>query len=516
VAETGALDTRRVDFGSCDHSKRRMRTACNPGVPGTWYPMVHRTCPHNELEALCARVLAPLPPEVFEPLGSPIRRVFKALSRVARRFPGHRWSNLETAQTYEGSMRVRYQLAAKSLKDQCVGPADARLDCFLKAEKVNPLTKWPKPRMIFPRSPRYNLEVASRLKPFEHWLWGYLTARRLFGGDNSRVVAKGLGPRQRANLISRKFNNFRDCVCFEVDGRAFEAHVGPWQLEAEHAIYKSAYPRDKGLAWLLEQQLSLKGKLPCGAKFSRSGGRASGDFNTGMGNSLIMVAVVVGAMSGYRVPYDLLCDGDNSLIFLERKHLDRVVSGFGDVVKSLCGHEMALERPVDVLEEIRFGQSSPVALGGNRGLTMVRDPWKVMSGAFSSHRHLREPKYAREFLTGVAMCELSLGLGIPVLQAYASSALGSMEFSGRVRCGAFREYFMQGAWLAGLGDVRDISAETRESFARAFGLDPTQQVALERQFRGITFGDYLRIDGNLISLPPSVTNVFQSAFPHIY
>jgi len=101
-------------------------------------------------------------------------------------------------------------------------------------------------------------------------------------------VGKGLNPRQRANLIVRKFNQFRDCVVFEVDGKAFEAHVTVPQLEQEHSVYDVAY-QDARLRKVLSRQLELAGVTANGVKFSRPGGRASGDYNTGMGNTLVML-----------------------------------------------------------------------------------------------------------------------------------------------------------------------------------------------------------------------------------
>jgi len=403
----------------------------------------------------------------------------------------------------------KYLEAAASLSDERVCSKDARLSCFLKAEKTNPLAKFPKPRMIFPRDPRYNLEVASRLKPFEHWLWGYLTGRRLWGGDNTRVVGKGLSPRQRANLIVRKFNRFRNCVVLEVDGKAFEAHVGPEHLRQEHSVYRSAFPRDKGLARLLGEQLGLRGRLPCGARFERKGGRASGDFNTGMGNTILMLCIVVGVLRTFGVEFDVLADGDNCLIFLHGESSATVIPGFAAQVLAESGQELTLERPVRTVEEVRFGRSAPVSLGGNRGYTMVRDYLSVLSGGLSSHRYLRELKYAKEWLTGVAMCELSLARGIPVLQAWASSVLRTTGFQGKVRRDPYYDYFCQGAWLAGLDERVVVGLETRQSFERAFGLTVEDQVVLEDSFGGLPGGRYEPIEFNgLASWPPGVTNSY--------
>lgn len=480
----GTLDTTRVDWASCKESRRQMRTAWRTGVEGTWLPTVHAVCPHNEVAALSLRVLAPLPTQVFDPLGADVLSVFKRFERLARSFTCGKWSLQKTAESYSGLLRRRYMEACRSLEfDRRVSARDARLSCFLKAEKLNVGAKYPKPRMIFPRSPRYNLALASRLKPFEHWLWGRLTAKRLKCSGVGRLSAKGLNPRERANLIVRKFSSFGDCVVFEVDGKAWEAHTGPDMLKREGGVYSAAFPGDKELRWLLSWQLELRGRLPCGAKFSRPGGRASGDFNTGMGNTLGMLAVVISALEALTPRFDVLADGDNALVFLERSALQGVLSGFAPHVLASSGHELTLESPCSVIERIRFGQSAPVWLGPVKGWSMVRDPLKVLSGSTSSHRWLREPAFGREYLAGVAMCELSLARGLPVLQAWSLELLNAMGEPENVRAHPHVDYFVVGAWFARRQDALPVLPEVRSSFERAFGLSPEAQVRMEAGFK---------------------------------
>lgn len=256
----------------------------------------------------------------------------------------------------------------------------------------------------------------------------------------------------------------------------------------------------------------LRGKLPCKAKFSRPGGRASGDFNTGMGNTLIMSTICIAVLRRYGVRFDLLVDGDNALVFLDGKTSGPVLENFASDVLDECGHEFVLERPVRVLEEVRFGRSAPVRLGGNLGLTMVRDVMSVLSGSSTSHRYLREPKYAREWLAGVSMCELSLALGVPVLQAWASNTLRIMDFSGKLREEPFREYLMLGAHFAGLEECREISPVARASFCDAFGITPEHQVVLEEGFSRLEMprlDDWRVIDPHhLQDLPPGLSETF--------
>lgn len=473
-----------------DHHQRKMKVAHTVGLEATWVPGVHARCSHNERAALLYRVLGPLPWPDDRRVGHQFAAVFKSLRLLAGRYCGYKWDLLETAHSYTGAMRRRYLEAERSLRvDGPLTHWDWQLSAFLKADKIN-LKKFHKPRMIFPRSPRFNLELASRLKPFEHWLWGRLTLKWFFKSrepawlqghldkyGSTRVVAKGLSPRSRANLIVRKFNSFEGCVVFEADGAAFEAHVSSTQLKQEHSVYGAAYPKDRGLRRLLSKQLLLAGRTTCGWKFSRPGGRASGDFNTGMGNSLIMLAAV-GAGIPPDVPYDILVDGDNALVFLAGADVARVYPHFHDRVLAECGQELTLEAPVSVIEKIRFGQSAPVHLAS--GWMMLRDPWKVLSTFAASHKWLQDPKFGRRWLHDVCRCELSLSLGVPVLQSFFLSMLSHIGRDGRkVHEDSLSDLFYQGAWLAEVKDAVPVAASSRLSYEVAFGLCAGDQLLME-------------------------------------
>lgn len=468
----------------CLDSKRQMQTSSVATVPGTWVPAVHSNCWHNEVAAFAMRSLGPTPGSA-EGCRRPVLDAFGRLRRVASRYGGSRWGYLETANSYTGVLRSRYLEAERSLMfDGPVRSSDVKLRAFLKAEKRRP-DSLAKPRMILPRSPRYNLEVATWLKPFEHWLWGNLKSRAISGVGNSRVVAKGLNQTQRANLIVRKMRTIPDCVVFEVDGRAFEAHVDAWQLLQEHSVYESAYPGDGSLKKILNKQLRNFGVTSNGVRFSREGGRASGDFNTGMGNTLVMLAVVMGTMSQIGpVCWDTLVDGDNALIFIGRSDRDRVCAEFGAVATEISGHEMTLERPTGVVEEVRFGQSAPLRVKG--GWQMVRDWRKVVSQSTSSHHHLREPRFALEYLRGVAACESFLAGGVPILWAYTQNLLRRTESVGGFRRHFLRDYQVLGVPVESLEAVyaEEPDDEARQSFALAFDVTPEQQRNIEMGLMG--------------------------------
>lgn len=407
-----------------------------------------------------------------------------------RRYGGARWTLSQTAESYTGALGRRYKEAEESLKrDGPISSKDVLLRCFLKAEKINAGGKFPKPRLIFPRTPRYNLWIASWLKPFEHWLWGNLKSLGNFHVPKTRVVAKGLSPVERANLIVRKWNAFDDPVVLEVDGKAFEAHILRDHLDLEHGIYVSAYRGCRSLQRALLPQLFLKGVAGNGIRFEREAGRASGDFNTGMGNSIQMLTAVDATLETFRTDgsgilrYDTLVDGDNALLFLEARDYVRVCAGFGERCRAITGHEMVLERPVRVIEHIRFGQSAPVWDGVK--WRMVRDWKKVLSQGTSSHVHLRDIRFCKAYLAGVAMCEHSLGRGLPILGAWSKTLWDWAVVGGRVAQHSYRDYQAMGVDLDRLREPvpTDVTIEARISFEKAFGVTPDVQQLLEQQFR---------------------------------
>jgi len=473
------------EFGCDPYQKRRMYTVMSGplmGVDGTWVPRVHVNCVHNEYASLMLRTLGndyEYPENHYKAL----RKTFVVLRSIARRYDGESWSRERTAASYDGSLRRRYEEACVSLDDTPLDSNDWRISGFLKGEKIG--IKTSKPRMIFPRSPRYNLELACFLKPFEHWLWPKLKGGRFGCVSNTRIVAKGLNPGQRARLIARKYACFDDPVVLEVDGKSFESHVDSSQLGFEHSVYLTAFGNDSKLRSLLSRQLVLEGKTALGLKFSREGGRASGDFNTGMGNSLIMVAIVSTVMRrlkgmSYRpLRWDFLCDGDNAIIFFEKDLGAYVKEFFGPMAAFHCNSTMQLENEGNCMESIRFGQSAPVLVDGS--WTMVREPLKVVSHITSNYKHLDQPLFSGRYLKGVAMCEASLAVGLPILQTLTSALYKSLQSVKNPSFDLYRDYQILGVKSFSAPITRDISAGTRESFARAFGISVETQLITEKR-----------------------------------
>ncbi|WAP48698.1 putative RNA-dependent RNA polymerase [Phoma matteucciicola RNA virus 2] len=457
-----------------------------PCLPGVWRPLVHSPCHHNLAEGLRLRTMRAFDPPTDCGIKH-FQRTIRLMGRVACSRLGQveRWPHQKVVDSYKVSrLRVRYQTACDSLRDDGLAtPKDARVDAFVKAEKLIRY-KVHKPRIIMGRSPRYNLELASYLKPLEHVLY---PALRGYGSrflTKTRLIGKGLNGKERASLIRTKLYSTPGLVAVEIDGVSFESHFSKAILAAEHDFYLRFFSGEerRRLQQLLSWQQEFKG-MGEGLTFRASGVRASGDFNTGLGNTLVMLTLVQMVASRCPGRYDVLADGDNALLFIPEEHLDvwreQVVA-----VTATAGFEMTIEQPVSDLRKVVFGQSKPFYDG--ESWKMVRDPMKVLSHAACGYRHYHDLRGGLRVLKSVAYCEAVLSAGVPVLQEYAHSLLALT--SGVTFSRAEPDDYVYASLVAKGVDWAatrklPITARAREDFEVSFGICVEDQLRWEELLR---------------------------------
>jgi len=466
-------------------------------TPGAWRCQIHRGCVHNELTGLLGRVLGPVP----EPSESGISKLRLSLKRIARML---RSRNIFTRLPYEavleqysGAKRTRYERAAETLRREPVEARDARVTAFVKAEKRKE-EDLKDPRIIQFRTPRYNLELATFLKPIEHAILRHRGPRR--GVRRTFVIAKGRDSVERARLIRAKWDQFADPVCVPLDATRFDKHVSAQALEAEHGVYNSIY-RDSYLAKLLRMQVSNKGRSMNGVKYKVRGNRMSGDYNTGMGNCLLMSAMAEEYLLSLKLSrWDYFADSDDCLVFVEREDLDKLLKTVGPHFLQF-GQEIRVEDVAFEFWDIRHCQGAPLATA--TGVRMVRDYRKVLSQAFCGYNHFHDPVGGMRVMKSVAQCELILNAGVPILQPLSLKILELLQTHKHSRLDsrdtvvwlamteARRRHF---EWTA---DVSvPITAEARRSFERTFGLTEVEQLAWEAWVQELQFDN---VDLRLLS-----------------
>jgi hypothetical protein len=319
-----------------------------------------------------------------------------------------------------------------------------------------------------------------------------------FGGG--RLFAKNMNPRQRAQALWEKYNSLPGCKILELDASRFDAHVNEAVLRwVEHLFWERTCLGPQ-IRELLEWQRSNSGhfRVDDFVQWYRvKGGRMSGDANTAAGNCIIM-ACLLAAFGQWLITtnkareFTFLCDGDDSVFFylgdvVTDAHVDEFFRQFGFTMK--------IENRPDRFEDINFCQSKPVFIDG--GYTMIRDPRKILSKLGVTPK-IRQPKGRLKYIRTVALGELSLCRGCPVVQEYlrrvvevCTSAMTTQQKQrGMIHKMAIHDYYRLRQYLPGdwqSGRTLPVTPSARESFQRAWGIGVNEQVRLEGAFERWVF-----------------------------
>ncbi len=395
------------------------------------------------------------------------------------------------ATVYSGRKLALYTRAAQRVAITGPLPKYAILSTFLKHEKLPTLKKRLVPRVIQPRRPEYNVSVGRYLHHLEPIL--YHDIARVYGRP---VVMKGFNAFQIGRMLASSWFYFRDPIAVGLDASRFDQHVNSKLLLKEHSVYtKLYYPGHPELVELLSLQLANKGFARCWdgtVKYSVSGGRCSGDMNTAMGNCLVMTALIYGLLHHAGLlerdgttKVHLYNNGDDCVLIGERTDVLRVQqlvpSWFSRV-----GIVMKVEDAVETLEQVSFCQTRPLYDGAR---------WRVVrevQQSFSKDAYLLDRRQACELLkaqlSAVGLCGMALTQGLPVLQSYYQAM---QRGGGGVTAPPDERFRDSGFFRLSHGIVnygpREIHPLARVSFARAFGIPPDLQVALEAELDQVDF-----------------------------
>lgn len=393
--------------------------------------------------------------------------------------------------TFRGRKYKLYLAAAEDLLRRRFSQLDARVKVFVKYEKVDFTRKTdPVPRVISPRSPRYNIEVGRYLRPLEERVFRSLA--KLFGHT---TVMKGMNAEVSGRVLYEKWGMFRSPVAVGLDASRFDQHVSVAALQWEHAIYALCFPRSrhrKQLEQLLRMQThnvcvgyTADGRL----KYRTEGGRMSGDMNTSLGNCLLMCCMVhaYAAFCGVRV--QLANNGDDCVVFMESSDYNKFSAGLDKWFTDM-GFSMAVEAPCYAFEEIEFCQTHPVWVGPRaNSYLMIRHPkWALAKDTVNVHGY-QTPAMFRGWLHAVGTGGMAMSGGVPVLQDFYLSYLRAGKFHKSVDSSQ-----SWGVRQLAKGMVRrygEVPALTRASFYWAFGVTPNEQLVLEDFYRGCGIGDQL-------------------------
>lgn len=497
----------RVPLSDCPEVKVRVL----PGVPKVrravvvdWSDrqprfLIHNPSTVNALRAVTERVLYVQDAGRFVEPPAPHKDIYNRLSafrmQVCKRI-GYveKLAYKDFVSLYVGPMRTRYQQAVDSLRRFPLNSSDARIRAFVKVEKVISASSWsyhttsgtvnvegkedPAPRCISPRSPRYNVELGRYLRPLEHII--YKVIGQLFGG---RTISKGRNAVQQAEDLMHCWKDFNDPVAIDLDASRFDQHVSIQALLYEHGFYKWVFGGDKFLTKLLRMQLrnKIKFSLKDGVIYLEvEGHRMSGDMNTGLGNCIIMCALVYTYLSERGIRARLYNNGDDCVVVMERKDMSKFLCGFSEWFRSF-GFTMKIGNCVDTFEQIEFCQTKPVWNG--QCYVMCRKYPLCVEKDQVSLLPIESEKSMLNYFHDLGNCGQALASGVPILgefyAMYQRWGAGAKGFNRDARFNTGME------WLAkGLDQkYRKPDQRSRYSFFLAFGIPPALQEELEEKYR---------------------------------
>lgn len=415
----------------------------------------------------------------FVPGSQGVRETLAWFTREFRRytFPAAKLPWCDFPLRYVGRKRRVYEIALESLRIKGLMPSDAKIRSFIKTEKLPYGRKPVVPRVISPRSARFNLVLGCYLSHLEHTV--YNIVGRILGGV---AITKGLNAVQTAQLIHSKWLKFRSPVAYGLDASRFDQHVSMPLLQWEHSIYQMFYSgEDKAsLKALLDQQ--LRNRCVCSTddgrvEYTTVGTRCSGDMNTALGNCLIMCAIVASYMHDKRpnVPYELINNGDDCVVIMES---DQNIDDIGGYFKAL-GLVLKVEPPAYIMEHIDYCQARPVFDGVL--WRMVRDPRATLSKDSITVKPIDDPRVYPRYLKAVGDCGMALTGGLPILQSYYHAMCRSAGSVAPLEDPSLETGFhmmskgLTPRWAA-------VSHAARVSFGTAFSVSLATQLRLEAYY----------------------------------
>lgn len=475
VRDYEGITTQPLKLGTAVNKKPRVSRHLDGYVGATTYA-VHDDCVANLARGVVERVLqtrtASGLADPLRPVGRPFEQLSSIRNALIRLSPPTTVVDREQYPSlYHGRKRAIYEEAVSSLLVEAVTKRDAVVKTFVKAEKVKFSADKPDPapRVIQPRSPRYNVEVGRYLKLFEKSLfYGF---RRLTGYT---VIMKGMNASDSAVALREHWDAFSRPCAFGLDASRFDQHVSIEALRFEHSVYDGVF-KSSELRELLRWQLVNKGRGKARdgrVSYTVKGCRMSGDVNTSMGNCLIMSCIVLGYIDKHGIKARLANNGDDCNITCERDDVSKF-DGIGEWFKTF-GFKLTREPTVFHFEKVEFCQTQPVLT--SVGWRMVRNPYTASSKDCMSLLDWSSIKSFNRWRCAVGTCGLELTRGVPFWEAYYT----------KLWCDAMDERTLavfktqSGIGYACKGvEAGVVDEDVRYSFYLAFGMYPDEQKALE-------------------------------------
>jgi len=343
------------------------------------------------------------------------------------------------------------------------------------------------PRLVFPRHPRFNLEVHRYFNTFEHDFFDMVgDGYRLPYG---RLFAKMRNPVERALDIQDKIEFLSDYTYICLDISRCDWCISAELMEkCEHSMYLEIFNQDPLLKKLLSWQLSTRGYLE--DKFRNKGvvtipkaGRASGDRNTSLGNSILVTGILMAYCKSRNISfndYTFYDDGDDIIVLVRNKvqniFLDGVAKFFED-----AGCYVKVDSYSKEISDAVFCQARYFAVPGETPI-MVRDYKRILNryGVVHPKFFKGHSNVFRDYMYTLALSERINNTGVPVLGPFFRNCELILEkLNPRFNKRFLDPYTLACRQYMDKRTYHEPSINARELFSKMYGIDSKQQIEIE-------------------------------------
>jgi hypothetical protein len=225
--------------------------------------------------------------------------------------------------------------------------------------------------------------------------------------------------------------------------------------------------------------------------------------DTALGNCLTMIALCSAALRITHVSkWDLLNDGDDVLVIVEETEAANLPLLLGQAMLAMgivCDPEWC----PGPLESVVFCRSQPVLLGS--GWSFVRWPQRVVGTLLVSHKHYHEPLHGLSMMKAMAACELACSRGVPCVQPLCLAILDALVGVPFPSSSEGEDFFYRASLESRhpfRAQPKVITPTARVSFAAAFNIDVSAQMAFEAGIKKIDLAWLSHSVGSTVDAPP--------------
>lgn len=425
-------------------------------LPFTEPIIAYHGCVVNEAVSLCNRHLVETIPT--QQLRVIVNESFQLLREL---YPVKQLTKISIEKVLslkKGNKRKTYRNAYIQYNRRGIVKRDLDIQMFVKYERMSIREPLKPPRAIQARGPVFNLVLQQYVIPYAKHLIRSKDITR-------RFVTKGMDQYQIADLLYDGWCSFREPIAMLLDHDRFDSRANRLWTMAMHE-YISEHFDDLVHRSLFQILQRSKCTSRHGIKYTSSDMVFSGDVTTSDGNSTINRAILAHYTQG--IPCFTPLNGDDSVIIIDVNNLpelrNRDLNIYGFNTKQSLVYSF---------EEIEYCQCKPVLT--INGWVMVRDPFRVISRS-TVCLVSNGLDYLLSWYASVGECELSCNRGVPILMSFAKMLMRASD--KRVKDIGDIEYHR--IYKPGLSEI--ITHEARHSFALAFRITPTSQLAYENYF----------------------------------